>query len=498
MDKIDGATDDFIHASDNWSEDSGDWMDNENGLATRGLDEDNFWEDYFEIDYDEDDNWSDDYDEREDYGDDYRQEDYDEDEDNSEDYSEKDYDGDEDYDDGGDEDYGGEDYGNDTEDVDFDIDGDLDAAADTVGDAAGEVVESVVGAGEGIGEIIGDVALNILSLFSFLEVGICNPHDGDGVDALLDAWTDLQVRGEIEDGIRIEDFLEVDEQVITGGALTLAKIVEEAVTMSLALVSFACVLCLMLLTQAVNGENESRDHHTGNDSNPFWLRYVNVPPKKYMIWTVDTKTTKIENFNLTYLISNGNWKSVVEPQEKFKCPDFAHTDKDKCYSVAEKVEMAELSYKPANQSAWSSGGTFAFEENFFSRHHPSSHTNQTDHQLLLSLKSELGQMVHRMEVISKTDHAENEWTRIFNLIISAIELLLLGLGPAFLGLIAALQMAAKRRLRRRSTQVDDWPVRPDDTATIDTRITEGPQLENDHGENETGTLISGLGRHEDE
>uniref|UniRef100_A0A915CQZ8 Uncharacterized protein n=1 Tax=Ditylenchus dipsaci TaxID=166011 RepID=A0A915CQZ8_9BILA len=238
----------------------------------------------------------------------------------------------------------------------------------------------------------------------------------------------------------------------------------------------------------------------GIQSNPFWLRYVSVPPRKYIIWTVDINLMHMEMFNLTYLVGN-QWKSVVKECKKFYCPSFANIDADSCYGVGESVDMAEISYKSVNQS-WSSAGLVIFEERFFSRHHPSSHTNQTDHQLLLSLKSELGQMVHEMQVISQTDHAENQWTRLFNLIISAIELLLLGLGPAFVGLIAALNMAAKRRLRRINTHeealADDWPTHTDYTATIDTTITQGPQMDNNHSEIETGTLISGLGRHEDQ
>uniref|UniRef100_A0A915DFZ8 Lsm14-like N-terminal domain-containing protein n=1 Tax=Ditylenchus dipsaci TaxID=166011 RepID=A0A915DFZ8_9BILA len=41
--------------------------------------------------------------------------------------------------------------------------------------------------------------------FVINKQGIFDPHDGDGIDA----WKDLQVRGKIEDDIRMEDFLEV-------------------------------------------------------------------------------------------------------------------------------------------------------------------------------------------------------------------------------------------------------------------------------------------------
>uniref|UniRef100_A0A915DVA6 Uncharacterized protein n=1 Tax=Ditylenchus dipsaci TaxID=166011 RepID=A0A915DVA6_9BILA len=51
----------------------------------------------------------------------------------------------------------------------------------------------------------------------------------DEVEEFLDAWADLQLRGGISEQAEMQDFMGVDSEVITDGALTLEEIVAELV-----------------------------------------------------------------------------------------------------------------------------------------------------------------------------------------------------------------------------------------------------------------------------
>ena len=81
--------------------------------------------------------------------------------------------------------------------------------------------------------------------------------------------------------------------------------------------------------------------------------------------------------------------------------------------------------------------------------------NMSDHDLLLALKSELGEVISQMANISKNEHVENQWTRITMGISSTLEIIVIFVMPTILTMLSAIGIWIKRARDHRRQNHDE-------------------------------------------